>query len=164
MARPTIYSTMAEAVTDVPDGITLLVPGFGVGTPLNLLTALYHRGAKGITVVQNGQGNASTDERVRNTGNMIEEGRVKKVIASFTAAMHPSRASKTEQMVRDGLLAEEDDITFTSENGVIGYGRLATPEEGDPDVWNAGGQQVTLRPGASLVSTRRAIRRRRSPQ
>ncbi|MDA1240246.1 MAG: 3-oxoacid CoA-transferase [Chloroflexi bacterium] len=339
MARPKICATMAEAVADIPDGITLLVPGFGVGTPLNLLTALYHQGAKGMTLVQNGQGNASTDARVRNSGNLIEDGRVKKVIASFTAATHPSRVSKTEQMVRDGLLdvelvpqgtvaeriraggagipafytpagvgtllsegkehrefngrsyvleegivadyafihawkadtagnliyrhgarnynpiaamagrhtiveveepiveagmlepdefhtpgiyvarmvqippdgilrpirppapaveareehagggkrrlnreqmaaaigrhfragstvnlgigiptlasgytRDEDDITFTSENGVIGYGRIATPEEADPDVWNAGGQQVTLRPGASFVN------------
>ena len=36
------------------------------------------------------------------------------------------------------------DITLTSENGVIGYGKIATPEEADPDVWNAGGQQVTI--------------------
>ncbi len=50
-----------------------------------------------------------------------------------------------------GYTREEDDILFTSENGVIGYGRVATPEEGDPDVWNAGGQQVTLVPGASFV-------------
>jgi 3-oxoadipate CoA-transferase beta subunit len=42
-------------------------------------------------------------------------------------------------------------VLFTSENGVIGYGRIATPEEADPDVWNAGGQQVTLKDGAAFV-------------
>jgi 3-oxoacid CoA-transferase B subunit len=46
---------------------------------------------------------------------------------------------------------DEDDVIFTSENGVIGYGRLAAPEEADPDTWNAGGQQVTLKPGAAFV-------------
>ena len=326
---------MADVVSDVPDGVTLLVPGFGVGQPHNLLRALYDQGAKNLTIVQNGQSNPSTDERVKTTGDFIQNGRVRKLIASFTAATHPSRPSKTEQLVREGklevellpqgtvaermraggagipafytpasvgtLLAEgkehrefngrtyvleeaivadyafvhawkadtagnliyrhgarnynplaamaarhtfveveteivpagtlspddihtpgvyvermvqiprdgifrverpnppgadgasegdsrrltreqlasvigrhlkpgslvnlgsgiptlsssyvreEDDIVFTSENGVIGYGRIASPEEADPDIWNAGGQQVTLRPGAAFV-------------
>ncbi len=107
MARPTIYPTMADAVADVPDGITLIVPGFGVGTPLNLLTALHQRGTKEITVVQNGAAQASTDPSVRNVGNLIEDGRVKKLIASFTAATHPSRPSITEQMARAGTLEVE---------------------------------------------------------
>ena len=338
MARPTIHATMAEVVADVPDGITLLVPGFGVGQPHNLLRALYDQGAKDLTIVQNGQTNPSTDERVKTTGDLVQDGRVRKLIASFTAATHPSRASKVEQMVREGhlevellpqgtvaeriraggagipafytpasvgtILAEgkehrefngrtyvmeqaifadyafihaykadtagnlifrrgarnynpiaamnarhtfveveteivpmgtfspdeihtpgiyvermiqipedgiftvererqpaaaagseaaarderrlsreqlasaigrhfrpgsvvnlgagiptlasshvrdEDDVLFTSENGVIGYGRLASPDEADKDVWNAGGQQVTLKPGAAFV-------------
>jgi 3-oxoacid CoA-transferase len=335
MVRPTIYTTMAEVVADVPDGITLLVPGFGVGQPHNLLKALYEQGARDLTIVQNGQTNPSTDERVKSTGDFIQDGRVRKLIASFTAATHPSRASTTEQMVREGklevellpqgtvaeriraggagipafytpasvgtILAEgkehrefrgrtyvleqaifadyafvhawkadtagnlifrrgarnynpiaamnaqhtfveveteivpagtfspdeihtpgvyvermiqippdgiftvernqafasradataderrltreqlgsvigrhfrphsvvnlgagiptlassyvrdEDDVLFTSENGVIGYGRIASPEEADPDVWNAGGQQVMLKPGAAFV-------------
>jgi acyl CoA:acetate/3-ketoacid CoA transferase alpha subunit len=54
MARPRIYATMAEAVADVPDGITLLVPGFAVGQPYNLLRALHDQGTKDITIVQNG--------------------------------------------------------------------------------------------------------------
>jgi 3-oxoacid CoA-transferase len=44
-----------------------------------------------------------------------------------------------------------DDVTFTSENGVIGYGRLAAPAEGDPDIRNAVGQLVTLNPGGTFV-------------
>ena len=335
MARPTIYSNMADVVADVPDGITLLVPGFAVGQPHNLLRALYYQGAKDLTIVQNGQTNPSSDENVKTVGDFVQDGRIRKIIASFTAATHPSRPSTVEQMVRDGklevellpqgtvaermraggagipafytpasvgtLLAEgkehrefngrtyvleeairgdyafvhawradtagnlifrhgarnynplaamnarhtfveveteivpagtfdpdeihtpgvyvermvqipsdgifaverqvqasadgasgegskrltrdqlafvigthfrpetvvnlgsgiptlsssyardEDDIIFTSENGVIGYGRVAKPEEADPDVWNAGGQQVTLKPGAAFV-------------
>jgi 3-oxoacid CoA-transferase B subunit len=46
----------------------------------------------------------------------------------------------------------EDDITFTSENGVIGYGRLAKADEADPDIRNAGGQEVTLNPGGTFVN------------
>jgi 3-oxoacid CoA-transferase subunit A len=98
---------MAEVVADVPDGITLLVPGFGVGQPHNLLRALYDQGAKDLTIVQNGQTNPSTDERVKTTGDLVQDGRVRKLIASFTAATHPSRASKVEQMVREGHLEVE---------------------------------------------------------
>src|SRR6185295_14200008 len=36
------------------------------------------------------------------------------------------------------FVRDEDDVTFTSENGVIGYSKLAAPGEGDPDVRNAG--------------------------
>jgi len=43
------------------------------------------------------------------------------------------------------------DITYHSENGVIGYGSVAAPGEEDLDLVNAGGQNVTLRPGAAVV-------------
>lgn len=43
------------------------------------------------------------------------------------------------------------DITYHSENGVIGYGGVATPEEEDLNLVNAGGQNVTLKPNASIV-------------
>src|SRR6266545_6859198 len=102
MARPVIFETMAEAVADVPDGITLLVPGFGVGQPYNLLTALYHQGARELTVVQNGQANLPNDERVKAVGNFVQDGRVHKIIASFTAATRPSQPSQTERLVREG--------------------------------------------------------------
>jgi len=43
------------------------------------------------------------------------------------------------------------DITFNSENGVIGYGALAPEGEEDPHLVNAGGQHVTLNKGASII-------------
>jgi 3-oxoacid CoA-transferase B subunit len=45
----------------------------------------------------------------------------------------------------------ERDITFSSENGVIGYGELIGGGEEDPDVVNAGVEYVALRPGAAVV-------------
>lgn len=45
----------------------------------------------------------------------------------------------------------EDEITFTSENGVIGYGGLAPEGMEDPDVVNAGVQHVLLQEGAAIV-------------
>jgi 3-oxoacid CoA-transferase B subunit len=42
-------------------------------------------------------------------------------------------------------------IIFHSENGVIGYGPLAAPGHEDMNLVNAGGQNVTLKPGAAVV-------------
>ena len=45
----------------------------------------------------------------------------------------------------------ERDIIYHSENGVIGYGAIAPEGEEDLNLVNAGGQNVTLRPGAAVV-------------
>ncbi len=47
--------------------------------------------------------------------------------------------------------AEGRDITFHSENGVIGYGPQIPEGEEDIHLVNAGGQHVSLMPGASIV-------------
>jgi 3-oxoacid CoA-transferase B subunit len=45
----------------------------------------------------------------------------------------------------------DTEIIFHSENGVIGYGPLAPAGNEDLHLVNAGGQHVTLRPGAAIV-------------
>jgi 3-oxoacid CoA-transferase B subunit len=45
----------------------------------------------------------------------------------------------------------ERQIIFHSENGVVGYGPLAKPGAEDLHLTNAGGQYVTLNPGAAIV-------------
>ena len=45
----------------------------------------------------------------------------------------------------------DKEIIFHSENGVIGYGPLAAQGKEDLHLVNAGGQHVTLRPGAAIV-------------
>ncbi|MDQ2803395.1 MAG: 3-oxoacid CoA-transferase subunit B [Pseudomonadota bacterium] len=42
-------------------------------------------------------------------------------------------------------------VIFHSENGVIGYGRIAPAGEEDLDLVNAGGQNIRLNPGAAIV-------------
>src|ERR1700709_2388017 len=42
-------------------------------------------------------------------------------------------------------------ITYHSENGVIGYGAAAAEGHEDLNLVNAGGQNVTLKPGAAIV-------------
>ncbi len=43
------------------------------------------------------------------------------------------------------------DIIYHSENGVIGYGAIAPEGQEDLNLVNAGGQNVTLKPGAAVV-------------
>ena len=45
------------------------------------------------------------------------------------------------------------DVTLHAENGVLGYGEILTGDDVDPDVYNAGGQFVSLRPGASFFDS-----------
>jgi 3-oxoacid CoA-transferase B subunit len=45
----------------------------------------------------------------------------------------------------------DTDITYHSENGVIGYGGVAAEGHEDLNLVNAGGQNVTLKPGAAVV-------------
>ena len=109
MGQPALCASMTEAVANIPDGITLLIPGFGAGSPINLLTALYEQGAKGLITVSNGAGGggpSATDGR-KSLGDFIEARRVKKIVAAFTAPTHPSRPSATRDMVKAGTLEAE---------------------------------------------------------
>ena len=46
------------------------------------------------------------------------------------------------------------DVILHAENGVLGYGRMVTEEnEIDPDIYNAAGQFVALKPGASFFDS-----------
>ena len=49
------------------------------------------------------------------------------------------------------FIPEELEVILHSENGILGYGRIAAEEEWDLDLLNAGGQPVILKPGASFV-------------
>jgi len=71
-----IFETMDAAVADIPDGVTILSPGFsGVGVPRNLLAALNRQGAKGLTGVSNNAG--TVDENV-DIGTLVEAGQMKR--------------------------------------------------------------------------------------
>lgn len=55
-------------------------------------------------------------------------------------------------MVSNHLQAR--DVILHAENGVLGYGRMvSTDDEIDPDIYNAAGQFVALRPGASFFDS-----------
>lgn len=50
------------------------------------------------------------------------------------------------------FVAPDVEILFQAENGILGYGGISESDF-DPDLINAGGQPVTLRPGASFFDS-----------
>lgn len=98
--------TRAEALADIEDGSTILLAGFGVGTPEHLLEGLIEHGARDLTLVVNAGG--------RDDGPIAEllaTERVRKIICSFvrpaSVAARLFQAGRLElEIVPQGTLAE----------------------------------------------------------
>ena len=103
--RSKVYSTFDESVADIPDGSTIMFPGFGpAGLPRNLIAALLRQGATTITGICNNHGRVGN---YMDVGRLIEAGRVKKMICAFTAANHPSQALAFEKLYEAGEVEAE---------------------------------------------------------
>ena len=73
------FKTASEAVSDIRDGSTVMISGFGdAGNPTELVHALISQGAKNLTVVNNNAGTGHLG-----LAKLLKAGRVKKVICSF---------------------------------------------------------------------------------
>ncbi|MCZ6873593.1 MAG: succinyl-CoA--3-ketoacid-CoA transferase, partial [bacterium] len=58
-----IYSSLDDAVTDIPDGVSIMFPGFGnTGIPRNLIAALHRKGARNLTGISNGTGGRAPNQ------------------------------------------------------------------------------------------------------
>ena len=100
-----IFATLDEAVADIPDGATIMFPGFGgVGIPRNLISALHRQGAKNLTCISNTPG--MPDDRL-DLGTLIEAGQVKKFIGAFTASTHPSQVTPFVRRYNDDEIEAE---------------------------------------------------------
>lgn len=74
-----IYSTAMEAISQIEDGSTLMVGGFGlVGIPEQLILALVEKGVKDLTIISN---NCGVDEW--GLGLLLKEKQIKKMIGSY---------------------------------------------------------------------------------
>jgi 3-oxoadipate CoA-transferase, alpha subunit len=79
MTRTEFFVDADAALTDVADGSTVLVGGFGpAGMPYELIDALIRQGADDLTVVNNNAGNADAGLAA-----LLAKGRVRKVICSY---------------------------------------------------------------------------------
>ena len=104
--RSKVYDSFEAAVADVPDGAAIMFSGFaGPGTPRNLIQALFHQGAGDLTVIVNSPGRWG-DPAV-DVGILIQAGRVRKVIASFTATPHPSRRRAFDELYESDRIEAE---------------------------------------------------------
>ena len=99
-------SSRAEAMAGIADGSTILLAGFGAGTPEHLVAGLIEQGARDLTLVVNAGG--------RDDGpiaDLLASERVKKLICSFvrpnSVAGRLYQAGKLDlEIVPQGTLAE----------------------------------------------------------
>ena len=104
-----IASSVAEALSGIQDGATVLIGGFGTaGIPNELIDGLIAQGAKDLTVVNNNAGNADVGLAA-----LLQAGRVRKIICSFPRQADSQvfdglyRSGKLElELVPQGNLAE----------------------------------------------------------
>ena len=100
-----IYESFDTAVADIPDGSTIMFPGFaGPGTPRNLIAALERQGAKNLIGVTNNPGGRDNEVDV---SILIKARRLKKVICAFTASPHPSKITDFDELYEGGEIEAE---------------------------------------------------------
>lgn len=74
-----ITDTIAEALSGIQDGATVLIGGFGTsGNPVELIDGLIAHGARDLTIVNNNAGNGDTGLAA-----LLKSGQVRKIICSF---------------------------------------------------------------------------------
>ena len=74
-----VVASAREAVTDISDGATLAVGGFGLcGVPIALLDALLEQGTRNLTTISN---NCGVDDQA--LGVLLYAGRITRTISSF---------------------------------------------------------------------------------
>jgi acetate CoA/acetoacetate CoA-transferase beta subunit len=87
---------------------------------------------------------------------------VDKVLAKERIAKRVAKELKKGQLVNLGIglptlvanyVPKEMDITFESENGMVGMVQMAASGENDPDIINAGGEYVTLLPQGAFFDS-----------
>ncbi|WP_238918495.1 3-oxoacid CoA-transferase subunit B [Clostridium sp. YIM B02555] len=87
---------------------------------------------------------------------------VDKVLAKDIIAKRVAKELKKGQLVNLGIglptlvanyVPKEMNITFESENGMVGMTQMASSGENDPDIINAGGEYVTLLPQGAFFDS-----------
>jgi len=102
MAMNKIVSSAAEAVTDIPDGATILIGGFGImhGWPTSLLSALRDKGTRDLTLICNVGGVGPTSPQM-----LAENGQIRKIISTYGAV--PKRHTPLDEAIRAGKVELE---------------------------------------------------------
>jgi 3-oxoacid CoA-transferase subunit A len=134
-----IFQDIQEAISDIPDGATIMVGGYGLcGIPENLIRALREKGTQNLILISN---NAGVDNA--GVGLLLRNRQVKKMIATYVG-----ENSFFEKLVLKGQLQIElsPQGTFAERirAGGAGLGGFYTPtgygtiaaENKETRIWN----------------------------
>ena len=138
---------IASAMTDIADGSTVLLGGFGpVGQPNQLIDGLIEQGARDLTVVANNAGNGRTG-----LAQLMELGRVRRIVCSFPRSANSSvfeelyRAGRIElEIVPQGTLAERMRAAGAGIGAFYTPTAYGTPLARDKETREIGGRQQVL--------------------
>lgn len=147
-----IAASVAEALSGIQDGATVLIGGFGTaGIPNELIDGLIDQGARELTVVNNNAGNGDTGLAA-----LLKTGRVRKIVCSFPRQVDSYvfdelyRSGKLElELVPQGNLAERLRAAGAGVGAFFtptGYGtELAKNNDGSPkETREIGGKHYVL--------------------
>jgi 3-oxoadipate CoA-transferase, alpha subunit len=141
-----IVATAAEALTDVKDGATVMIGGFGTaGLPNELTDALLAQGARDLTLINNNAGNGDTGLAA-----LLAAGRVKKIICSFprqTDSWHFDRLYLSGQLALE--LVPQGNLAERIRAAGAGIGGFFTPTGYGTDL--AKGKETRLIDGRWMV-------------
>jgi 3-oxoacid CoA-transferase subunit A len=116
-----LVGSPAEAVTDIPDGASLAVGGFGLaGIPWFLIDALLEQGASDLTIVSN---NCGVDGG--GLGLLLESHRIARVIASYVGENKEFAAVPVGRV--DGRTDPQGTLAERLRAGGSGIGAFFTP-------------------------------------
>jgi len=138
--RNKVFSSLREAVADIPDKASIMIGGFGhaADKPQNLIRALRDHGAKELTMIVNGAGVSGSlgigslggrpfiDEEI-----LLENRQIKKAICSVPASLVMSKPGAFERQ----YLAGEVELEYVAQGtlaeriraGGAGLGGFYTP-------------------------------------
>lgn len=118
------FPSLAAAVSDVFDGATVMIGGFGTaGQPAALIDALIAQGARELTIVNNNAGNGDTGLAA-----LLKARRVRRIVCSFPR--------QTDSHVFDALyrageieleLVPQGNLAARIQAGGAGLGAIFTP-------------------------------------
>ncbi|MGI3296923.1 3-oxoacid CoA-transferase subunit A, partial [Acinetobacter baumannii] len=117
-------SSLSEVLTQIKDGATILIGGFGTaGQPAELIDGLIELGVKDLTIVSNNAGNGDYG-----LAKLLKAGSIKKVICSFP---RQSDSYVFDELYRAGKveleLVPQGNLACRIQAAGMGLGAVFTP-------------------------------------
>ncbi len=158
-------SSLSQAVSDISDGSTVMIGGFGeAGSPIELIHALIDLGPTDLTVINNNTGSGEVGLAA-----LIKAGRVAKMICSYPRSMNSTvfpdlyRSGRIElELVPQGTLAERIRAGGAGIPGFYTPASVGTPLQEGKELRRFDGSDYVLERGLradfALIKGKRADR------